>query len=84
MNATCVEERGCICEHTGESESLTLKAVRLAERLEQSVNKLIVGADQNLGDGAIAKGWRGPGDTFFGPRECKKETNGKKWFYWVF
>jgi hypothetical protein len=50
MNATCVEERGCICEHTEESESLILKAVRLAEGLEQSVKKLIVGADQNLGE----------------------------------
>ena len=50
MNATCLEERGCIGEHAEQSESLTLKAVRLAEGLEQSVKKLIVGADQNLGD----------------------------------
>lgn len=50
MNATCVAERGCICEHTEQSESLTLKAVRLAEGLEQSVKELISGADQNLGD----------------------------------
>jgi hypothetical protein len=26
----------------------------------------------------------GPGDTFFGHRECKKETNGKMWLYWGF
>ncbi|HEV2456373.1 MAG TPA: hypothetical protein VGY98_19070, partial [Verrucomicrobiae bacterium] len=50
MNATCVEARGCLCEHTEESESLTLKAVRLAEGLEQSVKRLILGAGQNLGD----------------------------------
>jgi hypothetical protein len=50
MNATCLEERGCICEHTEQSESLTLKAVKLAEGLEQSVKRLIAGADQNLGD----------------------------------
>jgi hypothetical protein len=50
MNATLVAERGCICESTEQSESLTLKAVRLAERLEQSVRQIIVGADQNLGD----------------------------------
>jgi hypothetical protein len=50
MNATCVEERGCVCEYTEQSESLTLKAVRLAEVLEQSVKALVVGADQNLGD----------------------------------
>jgi hypothetical protein len=50
MNATLVEERGCICESTEQSESLTLKAVRLAERLEQSIRQVIVGADQNLGD----------------------------------
>jgi hypothetical protein len=50
MNATCVAERGCICEHTEELESLALKAVRMADGLEQSVKKLIVGANQNLGD----------------------------------
>lgn len=50
MSATCVAERGCNCEHTEESESLTLRAVRMAEGLEQSVKKLIVRADQNLGD----------------------------------
>jgi hypothetical protein len=50
MNAPCLAEKGCICEHTEQSESLTLKAVRLAEGLEQSVKQLIVGGDQNLGD----------------------------------
>jgi hypothetical protein len=45
-----VWKKEAVCEHTEESKSLTLKAVRLAERLEQSVKKLIVGADQNLGD----------------------------------
>lgn len=50
MNTTYEEERGWVCEFTEKSESLTLKAVRLAERLEQSVRQLIVGADQNLGD----------------------------------
>lgn len=50
MNATCVEARGCVCEYTEQSESLTLKAVRLAEGLEQSVKAIVVGADRNLGD----------------------------------
>lgn len=50
MNTTCLIEKGCFCESTESSESLTLKAVRLAEGLEQSVREFIAASDQNLGD----------------------------------
>jgi hypothetical protein len=51
MNAKCHEINGsCDCQDTEQSESLTVRAARLADALEQSVRDFIVASDENLGD----------------------------------
>src|SRR5271154_4716498 len=50
MSATCVVEEDGIGQPTEQSESLTVKAARLADGLEQSVRQFIAATDQNLGD----------------------------------
>src|SRR3984957_17935928 len=50
MSATCVVERHCICQHTEPSESLTVKAARLADGLEQSMRQFLAATNRNLGD----------------------------------
>ena len=50
MSATCVVEKDYICQHTEPSESLTVKAARLADGLEQSVRQFLAATDRNLGD----------------------------------
>jgi hypothetical protein len=50
MSATCVVEDDHICQHTEQSESLTVKAARLADGLEQSVRQFLAATDQNLGN----------------------------------
>ena len=50
MNATCYVPKPSVCHHTEKSESLAVRAARLAESLEREVRNFIVAADQNLGD----------------------------------
>src|SRR5271170_1234104 len=50
MSATCVVEEDGIGQPTEQSESLTVKAARLADGLEQSVRQFLAATDQNLGD----------------------------------
>ena len=40
----------CHCNHTETSESLTVKAARLADCLEEGIRSFIGAGDQNLGD----------------------------------
>lgn len=54
MSATCVVEEESICQHTEQSESLTVKAARLADGLEESVRQFVAATDQNLGDIELA------------------------------
>jgi hypothetical protein len=51
MNAKCLENNTpCGIHHTEPLESLTVRAARLADCLEQSVRDFIMASDQNLGD----------------------------------
>src|SRR2546426_4056294 len=51
MNANCQEiNKPCAIHDPEPSESLTVRAARLADSLEQSVRDFIVASDQNLGD----------------------------------
>jgi hypothetical protein len=54
MSATCAVKEDSICKITEPSESLTLKAARLADGLEQSVRDFLAASDQNLGDIELA------------------------------
>src|SRR5580704_2994895 len=49
MSATCQIE-SCHCNHTEPSESLSVKAARLADCLEEEIRSFMVASDQNLGD----------------------------------
>ena len=49
MSATCPIE-SCYCHHTEPSESLSVKAARLADCLEEEIRSFIVASGQNLGD----------------------------------
>src|ERR1700733_7002489 len=49
MSATCQIE-SCHCNHTEPSESLSVKAARLADCLEKEIRSFMVASDQNLGD----------------------------------
>jgi hypothetical protein len=49
MSASCQVEP-CYCHHTESSESLSVKAARLADCLEEEIGSFLVASDQNLGD----------------------------------
>jgi len=50
MNETCCELEKHLGEHSVAAESLTVKAARLADRLEQGVRDFLASDEQNLGD----------------------------------
>jgi len=50
MNATCPAHESSVCCDAEKSESLAVRAARLAESLEKGVREFIVATDQNLGD----------------------------------
>lgn len=53
MNATCspvYHDKGCGRSQCAPMESLTVKAARLADALEQDIRTFLVASDQNLGD----------------------------------
>ena len=50
MNGTCCEAEKHPREHSVGAETLTVKAARLADSLEQGVRDFLASSDQNLGD----------------------------------
>lgn len=50
MNAICPDLGSSVRHHSAPAESLAVKAVRLAETLEQAVREFLVASGQNLGD----------------------------------
>jgi hypothetical protein len=50
MNGTCCEREKNQREHSVVAETLTVKAARLADNLEQGVRDFLASGDQNLGD----------------------------------
>ena len=50
MSATCSSTETCVSDHSETSESLAVRAQRLADTLEQDVRDFVVASDQNLGD----------------------------------
>ena len=50
MNATCSPITPCVSHLSEPSESLAVRAARLADALEQDVRDFLIASDQNLGD----------------------------------
>jgi hypothetical protein len=50
MNAICTPVETCVSHLSEPSESLAVRAARLADALEQDVRDFLVASDQNLGD----------------------------------
>jgi len=50
MSTTCQSNEPCHCHHIDSWESLSVKAARLADGLEQGIRQFIASEEQNLGD----------------------------------
>jgi len=50
MSTPCPGYEPCVCHNAEKSESLAVRAARLAESLEREVRHFIVATDENLGD----------------------------------
>jgi hypothetical protein len=50
MSAICSSHESCVSDHSETSESLAVRAQRLAGALEKDVRDFVVAEDQNLGD----------------------------------
>jgi hypothetical protein len=50
MSTTCHSQEPCHCQPTEPSESLSVKAARLADGLERGIRQFLASEEQNLGD----------------------------------